>query len=128
MSTAHQLNLTTFDRAIRSTPAEMAAELREILGPRLTAYIGSVRETRAVREWADGVRTPSEATVERLRLAFRVATLLRATESSGVVQAWFQGLNPELDDRSVASLLRTEDPAVIGRDILAAARAFIGSA
>jgi hypothetical protein len=41
-----------------------------------------------------------------------------------VVQAWFQGLNPHLDDRSPARLLREGDLAEVGPMVLAAARAF----
>jgi len=46
-------------RAVRSSFPEVVAALREILGLKLCAYLGSVKETRAVNEWADGVREPS---------------------------------------------------------------------
>ncbi len=35
----------------------LVKELRELRGARLVAYLGGVRETRAVRHWADGTRT-----------------------------------------------------------------------
>jgi hypothetical protein len=41
-----------------------------------------------------------------------------------VAQAWFQGLNPQLEDRSPARLLREGDLDDVGPQILAAARAF----
>ncbi|WP_196904804.1 hypothetical protein [Cryobacterium sp. MP_M3] len=41
------------------------------------------------------------------------------------VQAWFQGLNPELGDQPPASLLRAEPLDAIGPKIIAAARSFI---
>jgi hypothetical protein len=34
---------------------------------RFCAYLGSVKETRAVNEWAEGIREPSEAVQRRLR-------------------------------------------------------------
>jgi hypothetical protein len=45
--------------------------------------------------------------------------MLAEAESPRIAQAWMQGLNPQLDDRSHASLLRDGDvdevgPAVIG--------------
>jgi hypothetical protein len=42
-----------------------------------------------------------------------------------VAQAWFQGLNPQLGDRSPARLLREGDLAEVGPEIVAAARAFV---
>jgi len=41
-------------RAVRASFPEVASMLREILGAKLCAYLGSVKETRAVNEWADG--------------------------------------------------------------------------
>ena len=43
-------------RATRSTFPEVVREVRDILGPKLCAYLGSVKETRAVHQWADGSR------------------------------------------------------------------------
>jgi hypothetical protein len=42
-----------------------------------------------------------------------------------VVQAWFTGLNPELGDRVPVRLMREEDVATVGPQILGAARAFL---
>ncbi len=43
-------------RAVRSSFPEVVAALREILGLKLCAYLGSVKETRAVNEWATASR------------------------------------------------------------------------
>ena len=51
--------------ATRAPFAEVARELRELLGARLTAYVGGVSETRAVRQWADGARAPGELVQRR---------------------------------------------------------------
>lgn len=108
-------------------PFEAAVqELRELLTPRLVAYIASVRETRAVHQWADGTRDVKSGEVEdRLRFALQVALLLREGDAPRVVQAWFQGLNPHLEDRSPARLLREGDLDEVGAPVLAAARAFL---
>lgn len=103
----------------------LVKELRDLLGARLVAYLGGVRETRAVRQWAEGTRTVQDPTDERrLRLAYQVAVLIAERDSAGVVQAWFQGLNPQLEDRSPARLLREGDPEEVGPLVLSAARAF----
>jgi hypothetical protein len=103
----------------------LISELREILGARLVAYIGSVRETRAVREWAEGTRAPKGDTTERLRLAYLVAKDINDTDGSEITQAWFQGLNPLLGDISPARLLREGDIETDGRRIIAAKRYFV---
>ena len=52
-------DLAAHTHAMRASFPEVAAQLRELLGPRLVAYLGGVRETRAVHQWADGNRQPS---------------------------------------------------------------------
>jgi len=108
-------------------PFEAAAkQLRELLTPRLVAYVAGVRETRAVHEWADGVReVRSPVTEERLRFALQLALLLSEHDDRRIVQAWFQGLNPHLDDQSPARLLREGRLAEVGPRVMAAARAFL---
>jgi hypothetical protein len=46
-------------------------------------------------------------------------------EGPRVVQAWFTGLNPELNDRVPIRLLREENVEAVGPEILGAARAFL---
>jgi hypothetical protein len=112
-------------KAVRATFPEVVAELRAVLGARLVAYLGSVNETRAVRQWADGDRAPGEDVRQRLRVALQVALPLADTESPQIAQAWFQGLNPQLDDRSPARILREGDLEEVGPAVIAAARAFL---
>lgn len=101
-------------------------ELRDLLTPKLVAYIGGVGETRAVHQWADGTRDVKSGEAEdRLRFALQVALLLSDHDAARVVEAWFQGLNPHLDDRSPARLLREGDLDEVGPPVLAAARAFV---
>ena len=95
-----------------------------MLGARLVAYLGSVEETRAVRQWAEGEREPSKDVRDRLRVALQVALLLAEAESSEIAQAWFQGLNPQLDDRSPARILREGELEEVGAAVVAA-RAFV---
>lgn len=126
--TMHDLELDVFNDSIRRDASELASGLRSILGAQLVAYIGGVQETRAVRMWAEGSRRPPAATVERLRLAYRAARFLEKRESRAVVQAWFQGLNPQLDDESPARVIRESESEKVGAAVLAAARNFAGTA
>jgi hypothetical protein len=99
--------------------------LRGVLGARLTAYLGSVAETRAVHAWAEGNRQPADSTKRRLRDALVVALTIADADGPEVTQAWFQGLNPQLDDRSPARLLREGDLDEVAPAVMAAARAFL---
>ena len=112
-------------RATRSSFAEVAREARDILGARLCAYLGSVKETRAVHQWAGGTRKPSAEVQRRLRVALQAAAPIAAADSAAVAQAWFQGLNPQLDDRSPLRLLREGDLDEVGPEVIGAARAFL---
>lgn len=109
----------------RLPPSQLVAELRELLGAKLVAYLGGVKETRAVRQWAEGEREVSgETDLRRLRLAYQAAKLLAERDTPAVVQAWFQGLNPNLDDQAPARLLREGALDEVGAQVLAAARQF----
>jgi hypothetical protein len=111
--------------ATRLDPAQLVTELRDLLGAKLVAYLGGVKETRAVRQWADGTRqVASGQDLRRLRLAYQAATLLAQREHPPVIQAWFQGLSPTLADRSPARMLREGDIDDVGPQVLAAARQF----
>ncbi|GAA4428199.1 hypothetical protein GCM10023169_29080 [Georgenia halophila] len=119
-------DLRAYEESLRLPAPELVGRLRSLLGAKLVAYLGSVQETRAVRQWADETdpRNPSTDVLNRLRMAYRIAALLAEKDSPGVVQAWFQGMNPRLDDVAPARLLREGDLDDIGPNILAAARAF----
>jgi len=106
---------------------ELVQALRDILGAKLVAYIGAVQETRAVRQWADDVRRPSQTVENRLRETYQIAQTLRERDAAVVVQAWFQGMNPFLDDQAPAKVLRESETDDSARLVLAAAKAFSSS-
>lgn len=119
-------DLAAYDYATRRELSVVAKELRDLLGAKLVAYIAGVTETRAVHQWAEASREPKDPILpERLRLALRLALLVSEHDNARVAQAWFQGLNPQLDDRAPAQLLREGDLAEVGPEVLAAARAFV---
>ncbi|WP_104129544.1 hypothetical protein [Cryobacterium sp. N21] len=116
--------LRAYEISVRLDVAELVGQLRELLGAQLVAYLGSVTETRAVRQWAEGTRKPPAEAIRRLRLAYQVAGLLIERDQPRVVQAWFQGMNPQLEDTAPARLIREGNPDEVGPRVLAAARAF----
>ncbi len=125
MSVSARPDVAAHTAAIRLEPAVLVKELRELGGARLVAYLGGVRETRAVRQWAEGTRSiGSGRDLSRLRVAYQAAVLLAERDHPAVVQAWFTGLNPVLGDRSPARVLREDDLDWAGPQVLAAARQF----
>jgi len=122
-------DVVAHEHAIRLPIPAVVRELVELLGARLVAYLGGVTETRTVRAWAAGTRAVRDpVVVVRLRLGLQLAAALVAVEHDpAIVQAWFQGLNPELDDRVPAQLLREGELATVGPELLAAMRAFLVS-
>lgn len=112
-------------RAMRSAFPTVVREVRDILGAKLCAYLGSVKETRAVHQWAEGTRTPNASVQRRLRVALQAAAPIATADSPAVAQVWFQGLNPQLDDRSPLHLLREGDLDEVGPAVIGAARSFV---
>lgn len=118
-------DLAVYDRAMRVDLPEAVAEAALLLGPRLVAYMCGVSETRSVRAWAKGDYVPRDAARQRIRLALWVGSLIAEHDNARVAQAWFQGLNPQLDDQSPARLIRDGDLDKVGPLVVAAARAFV---
>lgn len=125
LRTPSRPELAAHDHAMRLELPVVINELRELLGPKLVAYIAGVRETRTVREWIEGAKVKKGDVEPRLRMALQIAVFIAEHDAPSVAQAWFQGLNPQLEDRSPARLLREEDLNEVGPEVLAAARAFV---
>ena len=124
-TTTPRPDLAAHTDAMRATFPEVVNGLRQLLGAQLVAYLGGVKETRAVRQWAEDGREPSQDVKDRLRTAYQVALMIAAVDGQTVTQSWFQGFNPQLDDRSPARLLREGDLGDVGQEVLGAARAFL---
>src|SRR5690348_5892329 len=111
MLTSAKLDLDAYNNAMSMTTAQLVTALRDLLGAKLVAYLGRVKETRAVRQWAEGTRSiANPADVDRLRVAYRAAAVITARDSEQVAQAWFQGLNPLLDDQSEEHTSELQSP------------------
>jgi len=126
-ATLEATKLAAFNDSIRQGLPQIVADLRSRLGAKLVAYIADVTETRAVRSWVEGDRTPAPNTQRRLRLAFQVATLIDRSEGDGVAATWFQGMNPQLGDRSPARVLHEDRSDEAMAQVLAAAKGFVGA-
>jgi len=128
MATAVQMlarpDLEAHRQAITAAFPEVVRSLVSIVGRKQTAYIASIKDARAVDRWMENA-APQKDVEQRIRLAYHVAAMLRSADSEGVVQAWFVGLNPELDDDVPIKLLREGRLEVDGKRVLNAARAFL---
>jgi hypothetical protein len=103
---------------------QLVDALVSIIGRKLTAYVASVKDARAIDRWRHKA-TPQKDVERRLRLTYHVAAMLAQFDSPEVVQAWLIGLNPELDDQAPIGLLRDGDIEADGKRVLSAARAFV---
>jgi hypothetical protein len=126
-ATIEATRLEAYNESIRQDVPHIVSALRARLGAKLVAYLANVTETRAVRAWAEGERAPSPTAERRLRLAFQVATLIDRSEGDGVAATWFQGMNPQLGDRSPARVLHEDEPDDAMSRVLAAAKGFVGA-
>lgn len=99
--------------------------LHALIGRKLTAYIASIKDARAIDRWLHEQVRPQRDVEARLRLAYHIAAMLSEFDTPAVIQAWLLGLNPELDDAVPISLLRDGDMEIDGKKVLNAARAFV---
>jgi len=117
-------DLSAHREALRLPASKVVEKLVEIVGRKLTAYIGGVKDARAVDRWIAGGEIYGGAE-SRLRFAFQVARALSEHDSPAVVQAWLTGVNPELGDRVPLRLMRENEIDAVAQAILSAARAFL---
>jgi hypothetical protein len=110
--------------ALRLPASKVVDKLVEIVGRKLTAYIGGVKDARAVDRWIAGGEIYGNAEI-RLRFAFQVIRALSEHDSPAVVQAWLTGVNPELGDRVPLRIMRENEVDAVAPSILSAARAFL---
>ena len=110
--------------ALRLPAAKVVEKLVEIVGRKLTAYIGGVKDARAVDRWIAGGTMYGDAE-SRLRFAFQVVRAISEHDSAAVVQAWLTGVNPELGDRVPARMMRENEIDAVAPAVLSAARAFL---
>jgi hypothetical protein len=89
-------DLLAHREALRFPASKVVERLVEIVGRKLTAYIGGVKDARAVDRWIAGGEIYGDAEA-RLRFAFQVARTLSEHDSPTVAQAWLTGVNPELE-------------------------------
>lgn len=85
---------------------EAVAQLRQLVGSKLVAYMGSRSHTRFVSEWAEGLSKPTPDVAARLLVARDIAISLHTRDGKATIQSWFMGMNPDLNDDSPARLLR----------------------
>lgn len=104
--------------------ADLVSRLRDLLGVRMVAYVGNVKNTRPVSDWASGQRSPGAEDEARLRLAFQAARLMHERYDTATIQSWMMGSNPALDFEAPARFIRTQPPIEAARDVMAAANSF----
>jgi len=92
---------------------EVTSALQTVLGQRLTALIGGVRDPKLVAEWVRGARTPPAETQARLRSAWDVTRLLLQADAPDTIRAWFIGMDPFLDDQPPAVVMASDPDRVL---------------
>jgi len=111
-------------RATATEFPKVIETLVSLIGRKLTAYIASIKDARAIDRWLENAK-PQKNVEQRIRLAYHVVSMLAEFDSPAVIQAWLIGLNPELDDAVPIDLLRRGDIQHDGKKVLNAARAFV---
>lgn len=119
-----RLDLEAYRKATAADFPTVVDSLVQIIGRKLTAYVASVKDARALDRWRQGA-DPQKEVERRIRLTYHIASMLAGHDSAAVVQAWLTGLNPELDDAVPVKLLREGDVEQDGKRVLNAARAFV---
>lgn len=106
--------------ALKTDPLDLSRELTRVFGRQLVALMVG-KDARTVLRWNNGETAPAASQERVLRDVFQIYLMLSAVEGDHTIRAWFMGMNPQLDEVSPAEAIA----AGHGRDVMAAARAFI---
>ncbi len=117
-------DLLAHREALRLPASKVVEKLVEIVGRKLAAYIGGVKDVRAVDRWIAGGAIYGDAE-SRLRFVFQVMRTLSEHDSPAVVRAWLTGVNPELGDRVPLRLKRENEIDEVAPAILSAVRTYL---
>jgi hypothetical protein len=105
---------TALNAVFKLSTREVAAELAERLGLKLTALIGGVTETRRVTEWAEGSREPRRE--EALRAALQATRAIAERYDDAAARAWFMSTNAGFGMRAPVVVMReAREPADFDR-------------
>jgi hypothetical protein len=107
--------------AMASNIRDVVRGLVDALGATMVAAIGGVSETRAVKQWMTD-RDPQRPNT--LRFALQLAWIIAEKSDREAARAWFQGVNPHLNDAVPLLLLRERSLLDIQGPLMSAARAF----
>jgi hypothetical protein len=105
---------------------DVVSRLSDMIGAKFVAYATSVTEPRVVQEWMNGKTVPPGDTETKLRLTYRVSEIVyERFHDRDMLQAWLQGKNPDLDDRSAVVMIRlADDPSKLEFQLVSAAQTF----
>ena len=92
----------------RASLQNLAMDLQNTLTQRLTAYIVGISDGRDIGRYARGERKPHPGTDAKLRELSCLVAMMKEKEDPETIQIWFQGRNPELEDKSPARILHED--------------------
>lgn len=102
-------------------PAELAAELQELLGQKLVAFALGDRHPKTVGRYARGERAPEPEAHGRLVDLSVVVGILREGMREGTVKSWMLGSNPRLKGKAPIEAFHEGHPY----EVMSAAKAFV---
>src|ERR1035437_9447514 len=98
VATIPRPDLAAHRESLRLSVPVIVEKLIGMIGRKLTAYVGGVRDVRAVDRWMGGGELYKDAE-QRLRFAYQLVRMLAQRDDPKIIQSWLIGLNPELGDR-----------------------------
>lgn len=122
-----EMQLMAESDVMRRELPTVVVELRSVLGAKLVAYIAGVDSTGTISDWVDRTCVPTTETIETLRLTYRIVRRMEQISGGAAIASWFQGMNPLLEDRSPARVLRESVDHAGRAHVLAAAESWVGS-
>jgi hypothetical protein len=111
------------EQAVKREPAEMAAELQELLGQKLVAFALGDRHPKTIGRYARGERRPEDNVLGRLVDLYAVVKVLEDGQATAGpwIKKWMLGSNMRLNGKAPIQLLHNDR----GYQVMGAAKAFV---
>ena len=85
---------------------DLGGRVRDLVGVNLAAYLSGAETTEEFASWLKQADATSVYAARRLALVLEIADLFRPRNAITLLRAWLREIDPELDRRSPAQVIR----------------------
>jgi archaeosine-15-forming tRNA-guanine transglycosylase len=125
MSNLDKVEFEAYNASVESKAKPMTDFAVARAGVRIVAVGVGLSDGRQIRSWQDQTAQPRPATLEKLRLLYRVIYIVDYYYGAETARAFLRSASPTLANRAPLEVIADDELADAQRAVLGAVRAFL---